>query len=52
MPIKLIKKVKLKFNFDRISIMPKIKIIVLQHVEHEDLENIENFFPSNKFEFK
>ena len=31
--------------------MPKIKIIVLQHVEHEDLENIENFFPSNKFEF-
>ena len=31
--------------------MSKKKIIVFQHVEHEDLENIEVFFSSKKYEF-
>ena len=31
--------------------MSKKKIIVLQHVEYEELENIEFFFPKTKFEF-
>lgn len=31
--------------------MSKTKIIVLQHVEHEDLENIEEFFSKSRFEF-
>ena len=31
--------------------MPKKKILVFQHVEHEGLENIEKFFPYQKFEF-